>query len=440
MSRKAPFGLRSSGSLSGRIQVPGDKSISHRALMLGALCVGETRISGLLEGEDVLATAAALRAMGVRIEPADGIWRVRGVGAGGLLEPDAALDLGNSGTSARLLMGLLTPCPIRAVMTGDASLSRRPMERVTGPLSMMGAVFDSAEGCLPLVMRGSESAIPIDYTLPVASAQVKSAVLLAGVGTAGRTTVREPSPTRDHSERMLAGFGADISVREEGGLRVIEITGERELTPQAIAVPGDISSAAFPLVAAAIVPGSEVSALGVGLNPTRTGILEALRLLGADIEAHEGEACGGEPAGDIRVRACALTGTEIPAALAPLMIDEYPILMIAAALAEGTTVMRGLAELRIKESDRLQVMADGLRAAGVETQLMSDGIVIEGTGGRDVPGGAEISSRLDHRIAMSFAVLGLRSRQPLAVDDGAPVATSFPNFLGVMKALGAESL
>jgi 3-phosphoshikimate 1-carboxyvinyltransferase len=428
-----------SGPLSGEVRVPGDKSISHRALMLSALAVGESRIDGLLEGEDVLATAAAMRAMGATIErAADGAWLVSGVGVGGLLQPEAALDMGNSGTSTRLLMGLVASHPITATFVGDASLSRRPMARVIDPLATMGAdIAASPGGRLPLMVRGACPAVPIAYRLPVASAQVKSAILLAGLNTPGITEVIEPVPTRDHSERMLAGFGAALTVEEVAGTRHIRIRGEAELRPQAITVPGDPSSAAFPLVAATLVPGSAVTIANVGVNATRAGLIAALRLMGADITLADPREVGGEPVADLVVRHAALTGADIPPALAPSMIDEYPILFVAAALARGRTVLRGLEELRVKESDRLATMAEGLRAIGARVEELADGLVVDGTGGDPLPGGATIASRLDHRIAMSFAVAGLVSARPVTVDDMAPVATSFPGFTALLARLGA---
>ncbi|MHB9881287.1 3-phosphoshikimate 1-carboxyvinyltransferase [Pacificimonas sp. ICDLI1SI03] len=433
-----PLSLRAEGPLSGNVKVPGDKSISHRSLMLGALAVGRTTVSGLLEGEDVRATAAALQAMGARVARQDDIWIVDGVGVGGLLEPESVLDLGNSGTSARLFMGLLASHPLTATFIGDESLQKRPMGRVVEPLTRIGARFMSREGRLPLTMTGTEQPLPIDYTMPVASAQVKSAVLLAGLNTPGDMIVREPTVTRDHSERMLEAFGAKLSIHQTSEGKQIRLHGQADLHPMDIIVPGDISSAAFPLVAALIVPGSEIEVTGVGLNPTRTGLIDALRLLGAKIDIREGIPAGSEPVGDIGVRAGPLVGTSIPAVLAPLMIDEYPILMVAAAFAEGETEMRGLEELRVKESDRLAVMAEGLSACGVPVRLLSDGIVITGSGGAPVAGGATVASHLDHRIAMSFAILGLNSARPIIVDDARPVDTSFPGFVELLCTLGAS--
>lgn len=418
------------GPLTGTIQVPGDKSISHRSLMFAALAVGTSRITGLLEGEDVLATAAALRAMGATIErTGEGSWRVDGVGVGGLLQPATALDMGNSGTSTRLLMGLVASHPITATFTGDASLSGRPMGRVIEPLSQMGAdITASPGGTLPLMVRGLCPAVPITYTLPVASAQVKSAVLLAGLNTPGITRVVEPVATRDHSERMLRGFGAALTVEETNRGRVISITGEAELTPQTITVPGDPSSAAFWLVAASIVPGSDIVVRNVGLNVTRTGLIAALRLMGADITELDTREVGGEPVADLRVRHAALTAIDVPPDLAPSMIDEYPVLFVAAAFAKGRTVARGAHELRVKESDRIAAMKDALTACGVPCEEYDDGLAITGTGGDVIPGGARIASKLDHRIAMSLTIAGLHAAKPVTIDDVSPVATSYPVF------------
>ena len=427
-------------ALSGSVAVPGDKSISHRSLMLSALAVGESRVEGLLEGEDVLATAAAMRAMGADIErDADGIWHIHGVGVGGLLQPEQALDMGNSGTSTRLLMGLLASHDLTATFTGDASLSKRPMARVTEPLARMGASFTTSPGDrLPLTMRGACPAVPLDYRLPVASAQVKSAILLAGLYTPGITRVVEPIPTRDHSERMLRGFGAELDVEVEAdGTRIITLVGEAELKPQQIVVPGDPSSAAFPMVAALLVPGSQVTIANVGLNTTRAGLIDLLREMGGSIEVINPREVGGEPVGDLAVTASALKGVEPDPARAPSMIDEYPVAFIAAALAQGRSVFRGLEELRVKESDRIATMAAGLRAIGVTVEELEDGIIIEGSGGAPLAGGGPIATKLDHRIAMSFAVAGLVSRDGVMIDDMAPVATSFPTFVPLLRTLGA---
>ncbi len=424
--------------LKGRIAIPGDKSISHRALMLSALAVGTSRVTGLLEGHDVLATAAAMRAMGATIgRRDDGEWVIDGVGVGGLLQPREALDMGNSGTSTRLLMGLVASHPITVTFTGDASLSGRPMGRVIDPLSQMGAdVTASPGGRLPLMVRGLAPAIPLAYRLPMASAQVKSAVLLAGLNTPGITEVIEPVPTRDHSERMLRGFGADLSVETDAdGARRIRLCGEAELKPQTIAVPGDPSSAAFFIVAALIVPGSDIVIANVGLNPTRAGLIAVLKAMGGAIDLIDPREVGGEPVADLRVRHSLLQGVEVDPAVAPSMIDEYPILFVAAALAEGRTVTTGLDELRVKESDRLAVMAAGLAAIGARVEESADGLVIEGTGGDPLPGGATVAGHLDHRICMSFAIAGLVSKAPVTIDDMAPVATSFPNFEALLTDL-----
>ena len=426
--------------LAGRITVPGDKSISHRALMLSALAVGESTITGLLEGEDVLATAAAMRAMGAQIERSvDGVWRVHGVGVGGLLQPQQALDMGNSGTSTRLLMGLVASHPITATFIGDASLSRRPMARVIEPLSRMGlSVMASPGDRLPLTLRGLCPAIPIRYRLPVASAQVKSAVLLAGLNTPGITQVIERVATRDHSERMLTGFGATLTTETDGDDTIISIHGEAELKPQTIVVPGDPSSAAFPVVAALLVPGSEVTVENVGLNPTRAGLYALLESMGADLSYVNQRTVGGEPVADIVARSSTLTGVESDPSAAPSMIDEFPIAFVAAALAKGRSIFRGLEELRVKESDRITTMAEGLRAIGATVEELEDGLIIDGTGGDQLHGGATIAAKLDHRIAMSFAIAGLVARQPVTIDDMAPVATSFPEFEQMMITLGSR--
>ena len=457
-----PASFTATAPLRGTVTVPGDKSISHRALMLSALAIGESRVEGLLTGEDVLATAAALRAMGAhivreaaaesggggatgaRIEQGGEVWKIHGVGVGGLLQPQGALDMGNSGTSTRLLMGLVTSHAITATFTGDASLSKRPMNRVIEPLSLMGADVTASPGAkggsLPLMLRGLCPAVPIEYRLPVASAQVKSAVLLAGLNTPGITRVIEPVPTRDHSERMLKGFGADLWVeQDDAGARIISIRGEAELRPQHIVVPGDPSSAAFPVVAALLVPGSDVIIANVGLNPTRAALFDVLRMMGADIEVINIRDVGGEPVGDLVVRHSVLKGIETPVGTVASMVDEYPILFVAAALAEGRTIARGLEELRVKESDRIAVMAEGLRAIGARVEDLEDGLIIDGTGGEKLPGGATIAARLDHRIAMSFAVAGLVSKAAVIIDDMSPVATSFPGFAELMTGLGAET-
>jgi 3-phosphoshikimate 1-carboxyvinyltransferase len=425
--------------LHGPVRAPGDKSISHRALMLGALALGETRIDGLLEGEDVLRTAAALRALGADVKHlGKGSWSVRGFGGGGGLEPADVLDLGNSGTSARLLSGILASHRFTSFITGDASLRRRPMRRVIEPLSRMGARFEARDGGrMPLAIIGTDEMVPIDYRLPVASAQVKSAILLAGLNTAGETTVIEPEATRDHTERMLRHFGAEVRLAPAdcGGKR-ITIVGWPELTARDIVVPGDPSSAAFAVVAAAIRTGSDITVENVGLNPLRTGLYQTLREMGADIDLQNERDVGGEPVADLRVRGRSLNGVEVPAARAPSMIDEYPILAVAASCAGGTTRMLGLAELRAKESDRLASIAAGLEANGVKFDIGPDSLVVHGTGAPP-PGGGLVATHHDHRIAMSFLVLGLAARNPVAIDDGAPIDTSFPGFVELMQSLGA---
>jgi 3-phosphoshikimate 1-carboxyvinyltransferase len=406
--------------------------------MLSALAVGESRISGLLEGEDVLATAAAMRAMGAKIErTGEGSWTVHGVGVGGLMQPSAALDMGNSGTSTRLLMGLVSSHRISATFIGDASLSRRPMGRVIDPLSLMGAEFTASPGgTLPLMVRGLVPAIPIQYRLPVASAQVKSAVLLAGLNTPGITEVIEPIPTRDHSERMLRGFGANLSVElANDGVRHIRLMGEAELQPQNIEVPGDPSSAAFPIVAALITPGSEVTVTHVGMNPTRNGIYKMLEAMGASLSYSNEREVGGEPVADITARHSILRGIEVPPEVAPSMIDEFPIFFVAASVAQGRTTTSGLDELRVKESDRLALMASGLHAIGSVVTETEDGLLIDGSGGEPLGGGVAIKSALDHRIAMSFAVAGQHCYKGVIVDDVTPIATSFPSFESMLMML-----
>ena len=428
-----------STSISGEIRVPGDKSISHRALLIGALAVGETVIEGLLEGEDVLCTAAALRALGADVErDAEGVWRVQGVGLGGLREPSGILDMGNSGTAARLLMGVLASHPLTAFLTGDASLCRRPMARVQVPLEQFGARIVAREGGrMPLAITGAGDPMPTTYRLPVASAQVKSAVLLAGLNTSGKTTAIETLPTRDHTERMLRFFGAEVETAEEAdGALAVTVTGQPELTGRRIQVPADISSAAFPLVAALIVPGSELTLTAVGMNPRRTGLVDTLIEMGAGIEIRNEREIAGEPVADLHVRAGGLKGVDVPASRAPSMIDEYPILAVAAAVAEGTTVMHGLAELRVKESDRLAAMARGLAACGVRVEEGKDSLTVHGGGG-PVRGGGAIETDLDHRIAMAFLVLGMAADQPISIDDAEPIETSFPGFVELMNGLGA---
>ena len=423
------------------MRAPGDKSISHRALMLGALALGETTVQGLLEGEDVLATAAALRALGAEItnERDRGLWRIRGFGVGGGREPADVLDLGNSGTSARLLAGILASHSFMSIVTGDASLRRRPMQRVIEPLTRMGARFESREGGrLPLAIVGTDEMVPIEYRLPVASAQVKSAILLAGLNTAGETTVVEPVATRDHTERMLRHFGAEVHVAaDDGGGTRTTVVGWPELLGRAIVVPGDPSSAAFAVVAAAIRPGSDVTVENVGVNPVRGGVYRTLRDMGADITFENPREVGGEPVADLHVKGGVLTGVEVPAERSPSMIDEYPLLAIAAACAKGTTRMLGLAELRAKESDRLASVSAGLSVNGVEHEVGAAELVVHGTGAPPAGGGL-VATQLDHRIAMSFLVLGLAARQPVTIDDGAPIETSFPGFAQLMNGLGAR--
>ncbi len=438
-SRSGSF--QPSGPLRGTLKVPGDKSISHRALMLSALAVGTSKISGLLAGEDVLATAAAMRAMGAHIERnGEGIWTVHGVGVGGLMQPSGALDMGNSGTSTRLLMGLVASHRLTATFIGDASLSKRPMGRVIDPLSQMGAEFTASPGgMLPLMVRGLVPAIPISYRLPVASAQVKSAVLLAGLNIAGITEVIEPVPTRDHSERMLRGFGADLTVDvDTDGVRHIRLMGEAELQPQQIEVPGDPSSAAFFVVAALITPGSEVTVTHVGMNPTRTGIYKMLQAMGADLTYSNEREVGGEPVADITARHSVLRGIDVPPEVAPSMIDEFPVFFVAASMAQGRTTTSGLDELRVKESDRLALMATGLKAIGAQVEEREDGLIINGSGGEPLEGGATVTSALDHRIAMSFAVAGQNCYHAVTVDDVSPIATSFPTFEDILKNLQAQ--
>ena len=441
-AQSRPGSFQPHGPLRGTLKVPGDKSISHRALMLSALAVGESRISGLLEGEDVLATATAMRAMGANIErTGEGNWTVNGVGVGGLMQPSGALDMGNSGTSTRLLMGLVASHRLTVTFIGDASLSKRPMGRVIDPLSEMGAEFTASPGgTLPLMVRGLVPAVPISYCLPVASAQVKSAVLLAGLNIAGITEVIEPVPTRDHSERMLRGFGANLTVEVDAdGVRHILLMGEAELKPQQIEVPGDPSSAAFFITAALITPGSEVTVTHVGMNPTRTGIYKMLEVMGADLTYSNQREVGGEPVADITARHSVLRGIEVPPDIAPSMIDEFPVFFIAASMAQGRTVTSGLDELRVKESDRLALMATGLKAIGAQVEERVDGLVIEGTGGEPLEGGATVSSALDHRIAMSFAVAGQHCYQPVTVDDVSPIATSFPTFEAILRNLQEQN-
>jgi 3-phosphoshikimate 1-carboxyvinyltransferase len=430
--------------LAGRIHVPGDKSISHRALMFGALAVGRTRISGLLEGEDVLRTAAAMRALGAEVaREGAGLWEVRGQGRGRLVEPADVLDMGNSGTAARLICGILGSHPIFAVLTGDASLRGRPMKRVTEPLAACGARFTGrAGGRLPLAIEGAAEPRPLDYRLPVASAQVKSAILLAGLNAAGETRVEEPEATRDHTENMLRHFGAEVSVEvmmETGSAgRLIRLQGKPTLTAADIVVPGDPSSAAFPLVAALVVPGSEITIEGVGLNPLRTGLFTTLLEMGADLGIGGERIEGGEPVGDLTVRHGGLEAVEVPRSRAPSMIDEFPVLAVAAAFARGTSRFRGLSELRVKESDRLAATAALLAVNGIGVEIEGDDLIVHGTGGAPPPGGGMVLTHMDHRIAMSALVLGLATRAAVTVDDAGFVDTSFPGFADLMRGLGAD--
>jgi len=431
---------RKSGPLAGRAEVPGDKSISHRALILGALSVGETKVTGLLEGQDVLDTAAAMRAFGAEVtQHGPGAWSVFGVGVGGFAEPAVVIDCGNSGTGVRLVMGAMATSPISATFTGDASLRKRPMGRVTDPLALFGAkAYGRGGGRLPMTIVGAADPVPVRYTVPMPSAQVKSAVLLAGLNAPGQTVVIEREPTRDHSERMLRGFGAELTVEDSPEGRVITLTGQPELRAQTVAVPRDPSSAAFPVCAALIVEGSDILVPGVSQNPTRNGLYLTLVEMGADIAFQNPRLEGGEPVADLRVRFSVLKGIEVPEARAASMIDEYPVLSVVAACAEGVTVMRGVKELRVKESDRIDAMARGLEACGVRVEEEDDVLIVHGMGAGGVPGGARCKTHIDHRIAMSFLVLGLAAKRPVSIDDGSPIATSFPTFEGLMAGLGAQ--
>ena len=435
-----PAVARQSEALRGKARVPGDKSISHRSFMFGGLASGETRITGLLEGEDVMRTGEAMKAMGARIEKNGGEWIINGVGNGCLLEPQAPLDFGNAGTGSRLTMGLVGTYDMETTFIGDASLSGRPMGRVLEPLRQMGVqVVKAAPGDrMPITLRGPKHAAPITYRVPMASAQVKSAVLLAGLNTPGVTTVIEPTMTRDHTEKMLQGFGANLDVEtDEQGVRHIFIEGQGKLTGQTIAVPGDPSSAGFPLVAALIVPDSDITIENVLMNPTRTGLLLTLQEMGGNIEILNPRDAGGEDVADLRVRSSELRGVVVPAARAPSMIDEYPVLAAAAAFAEGETLMLGLEELRVKESDRLAAVARGLEANGVDCTEGETTLSVRGRPGGKGLGGGTVATHLDHRIAMSFLVLGLATEKPVTIDDANMIATSFPEFMGLMKELGA---
>lgn len=442
-SHGAPIPMTSTacGPLTGVAEVPGDKSISHRSLILGAMAVGETTITGLLEGQDVLDTAKAMRAFGAEVtDHGGGSWSVQGVGVGGFGEPENVIDCGNSGTGVRLIMGAMATSPITATFTGDASLNGRPMARITDPLALFGCQSVGRKGGrLPMTLVGAVDPVPVRYEVPVPSAQVKSAVLLAGLNTPGQTVVVEAEATRDHTERMLAGFGAAVSVEQTDAGRVITLTGQPELKPQHIDVPRDPSSAAFPVCAALIVPDSDVLVPGIGLNPTRAGVFTTLREMGADLTYENEREEGGEPVADLRARFSPnLKGIEVPPERAASMIDEYPVLSVVAAFAEGQTVMRGVKELRVKESDRIDAMATGLRANGIEVEDGPDWWIVTGRGHGEVPGGAICASHLDHRIAMSFMILGMASQKPVQLDDGGPIATSFPIFEPLMQQLGAQ--
>lgn len=436
-----PMTAHPSGPLKGQAEIPGDKSISHRSMILGALSVGETRVTGLLEGQDVLDTARAMQAFGAEVtQHAAGEWSVHGVGVGGFAEPDQVIDCGNSGTGVRLIMGAMATTPIAATFTGDASLNKRPMGRITEPLALFGAQsFGRSGGRLPLTILGAELAMPVRYALPVPSAQVKSAVLLAGLNAPGETVVIEPEATRDHSERMLRGFGAEVAVDVTPEGNVITLIGQPELRGQTIVVPRDPSSAAFPVAAALIVEGSDVLVPNIGLNPTRAGLYLTLRDMGADLTFENEREEGGEPVADLRARFSPdMKGIDIPPERAASMIDEFPILSVVAAFAEGQTRMNGVRELRVKESDRIDAMAVGLRAAGVTVDETEDSMTVHGLGAGGVEGGSAAQSHLDHRIAMSFLCLGMAARRPVSIDDGGPIATSFPIFEELMASLGAR--
>ncbi|WP_029873774.1 3-phosphoshikimate 1-carboxyvinyltransferase [Rhizobium leguminosarum] len=442
-SAPKPATARKSAGLTGSVRIPGDKSISHRSFMFGGLASGETRITGLLEGEDVINTGRAMQAMGARIRKEGAQWVIEGTGNGALLAPDAPLDFGNAGTGVRLTMGLVGTYDFHSTFTGDASLSKRPMGRVLAPLREMGVQVSASEGDrLPVTLRGPGTPSPIRYRVPMASAQVKSAVLLAGLNTPGVTTVIEPVMTRDHTEKMLQGFGAALSVETDSeGVRTIRLEGRGRLMGQVIDVPGDPSSTAFPLVAALLVPGSDITIVNVLMNPTRTGLILTLQEMGADIEVVNARLAGGEDVADLRVRHSELKGVTVPEERAPSMIDEYPILAVAACFAEGATIMKGLEELRVKESDRLSAVADGLKLNGVDCDEGEDFLIVRGRPdgkGLGNAAGGSVSTHLDHRIAMSFLVMGLASEHPVTIDDAAMIATSFPEFMTLMKGLGAR--
>ncbi len=435
-----PMSAHKSSGLSGEAHVPGDKSISHRSLIFGAMAVGETRVTGLLEGQDVLDTAKAMRSFGADVEKQGDTWVVQGVGVGGFSEPDHVIDCGNSGTGVRLIMGAMATCPIAATFTGDASLNKRPMARVTDPLALFGArSYGRSGGRLPMTIIGAANPVPVTYTTPVPSAQVKSAVLLAGLNAPGQTVVIEREATRDHSERMLAGFGAQIVTEDTDEGHVITLTGQPELKPQTIIVPRDPSSAAFPVCAALITEGSDVLVPNIGLNPTRAGLFYTLQDMGADLTFENMRVEGGEPVADLRAKYSPdLKGIEVPAERAASMIDEYPVLSVVAAFAEGKTYMPGVKELRVKESDRIDAMATGLRAAGVDVDEGEDWWTVHGRGFGDVAGGVTVKTHLDHRIAMSFLVMGFATNAPMTVDDSGPISTSFPIFENLMTQLGAK--
>ncbi len=431
-----PLSAQNSQPLKGTVRVPGDKSISHRALIFGALATGTTRITGLLEAEDVINTAKAVTALGAPASKSGAVWTVIGRGVGGLRTPDSALDFGNSGTGTRLMMGVVAGHDMTVTMTGDASLSRRPMRRVLGPLKQMGIEIEGDRETLPLTLRGTPDLVPITYELPVPSAQVKSAILIAGLHAAGETTVIEAEPTRDHTERMLRAFGAEVRAQPHGSKTAITIVGQPELTGRDVAVPGDPSSAAFLACAALLVPGSDITIEGVLVNETRTGLYLTLQEMGADIAFLNQRDEGGEPIADIRIRASKLHGVRVPPERAPSMIDEYPVLACVAAFATGETRMEGLGELKVKESDRLAATASGLAANGVSAHVEGDTLTVIGTGGA-VQGGGTVATHLDHRIAMAFLTMSLASVRPVTVDDTTMIATSFPEFRGLMEGLGA---
>ncbi len=436
-----PMTSRPCGPLKGEANVPGDKSISHRSLILGALSVGETHITGLLEGEDVLDTAKAMRAFGAEVtEHGGGEWTVQGVGVGGFAEPDNVIDCGNSGTGVRLIMGCMATSDISVTFTGDASLNKRPMARVTDPIALFGAQsVGRSGGRLPMTIVGAADPVPVRYEVPMPSAQVKSAVLLAGLNAPGKTVVIEKEATRDHTERMLQGFGAELTVEDTDEGRVITLVGQPELKAQTIVVPRDPSSAAFPVCAAIVTPGSDVLVPNIGLNPTRAGLFTTLREMGADLTYENEREEGGEPVADLRAKFSPnLKGIEVDPARAASMIDEYPVLSVVAAYAEGDTVMNGVKELRVKESDRIDAMAKGLRLNGIEVDEGDDWWIVKGLGHGNVPGGGTCATELDHRIAMSFMILGMAAQKPVSVDDGSPIATSFPIFEGLMAELGAQ--